>query len=642
MSRSYIKILIFFALLFMAGVISAQQDRHEPLPKAKKAFDNALIYWNEMAFAKAEKELQKAINIDPEYIEPLILMADIAFDLHHHDEAIDYYQRAIAIDSSFSPTLYYLLGKVYFEKEDYDGAVTWMEKFLEIPGIRKEQRDFSEDILRKAIFRQHAINNPVPFEPENLGKYINSEHDEYVNSITLDEKNLVFTLMQPDTLVEGRYTEGFVMAVKTDSTWVVAGRALPDLYELGNIGAMSLSPDGKFLFFTSCGAPGGYGSCDLYACGKSGDQWSKPQNLGNVVNTETWDSQPCFSADGQSLYFSSARPGGRGGSDIWHCRFIQGKGWTKPVNAGARINTDKEEMAPFIHADGMTMYFSSQGHTGMGGFDLYISRLDSNGLWTEAENLGWPLNTASDEINIVVATNGKAAYISSRQEEGYGGYDIYSFELPARLAPLKVSYLEGNVFDADTKKPLAAEIALIDLETGDLSVRCGSDDINGHYIAALPGGKNYALNISKPGYLFYSENFNMKLTDIPEESVKMDVYLQAVKAGQSIVLNNIFFDTDQYTLNDLSLVELHKLNAFLLQNPDISILICGHTDDVGTGEYNQVLSERRAASVYSFLLELGINPERLQFKGFGKSEPVSDNDTEEGRARNRRTEILIL
>ncbi len=642
MFRHCIKIIVFFILLIPAGSLTAQTDGHEPLPKAKRAFDNAITYWNALSFDKAEKELQKAIGIDSAFIDPYILLGDIAFDRSHYDDAIGYYNQAIAIDSSFSPTLYYLLGKVYFEKEDYAAAASTFGYFLEIPGIRKDQRGFALDFYQKAEFRRHALENPVPFEPENLGQYVNSEHDEYVNSITLDEKNMVFTLMQPDTLVKGRYTEGFVMAVKADSLWMLAGRALPDLYELGNIGAMSLSPDGRFLFFTSCGAPGGHGSCDLYACGKTGDEWSEPQNLGAAVNTETWDSQPCFSADGQTLYFSSARPGGRGGSDIWFSKFIQGQGWTKPLNAGSGINTREEEMAPFIHPDGKTMYFSSKGHIGMGGFDLFISRKDSSGTWADPENLGWPVNTAFDEINIVVATNGKAAYISARREEGYGGYDIYSFDLPVSLAPLKVSYLEGNIYDADTKKPLAAEIELIDLESGELSVRCRSDEINGHYVAALPGGKNYALNISKPAYLFYSENFNLKQTDVPEESVKMDVYLQAVKAGQSFVLNNIFFDTDQYSLDELSQVELAKLNEFLILNPEIRIMICGHTDAVGTEEYNQTLSENRAGAVYSFLVNAGISPERLQFKGFGKSQPVSDNESEKGRAENRRTEILIL
>ncbi len=629
-------------LIVPSIVVSAQDEKHEPSPKAEKAFNDALMHWRLSSLDKAEKDLEKAIRIDSAYIDPYILLGDLSYDRGKFDEAIANYQKAIAIDPAFSTSLYYLLGKAYFDKEDYANAGISLKKFLGIEGIRKDQKEIANDLVQIAAFRQYAFENPVPYEPENLGESINSEHDEYVNSITLDETNLVFTLMQPDTLVKGRYTEGFVMAVRTDTGWVLAGRALPDLYELGNIGAMSLSPDGRFLFFTSCGAPGGHGSCDLYVCGKNGEDWGKPQNLGGIVNTETWDSQPCFSADGQTLFFVSARPGGKGGSDIWYTRFIQNKGWTKPINAGKTINTDGEEMAPFIHPDGRTMYFSSKGHIGMGGFDLFITRMDSTGQWAEPVNLGWPVNTSSDEINIVVATNGKAAYLSSKQEDGFGGYDIYRFDLPASLAPYKVSYLEGNVYDADTKEPIAAEILLYDLENGDLSVRCESDASNGHYLAALPGGRNYALNISKPRYLFYSENFNLKETDVREESVNMDVYLQPVKAGQSFVLNNIFFNTDQYTLDELSQLELLKLNAFLIQNPGVSIMICGHTDAVGTEEYNQTLSENRAGAVFSFLVTAGISQDRLQFKGYGKSQPVSDNETEEGRAKNRRTEILIL
>jgi len=432
------------------------------------------------------------------------------------------------------------------------------------------------------------------------------------------------------------------MAHNTDTGWVDAGRTLPDLHQLGNIGAMSLSPDGRFLFFTSCGARGGFGSCDLYVCAKEGGSWSKPQNLGAAINTSNWDSQPCFSADGKTLFFVSARKGNLGGSDIYFSEFYQGTGWTKATNAGPSINTHDEEMAPFMHPDGQTLYFSSKGHPGMGGFDLFVSRKDSSGEWSVPENLGYPVNTSSDEINIVVATSGKGAYLSSRQEGGFGGYDIYHFDLPPERAPLKVSYIQGKVYDADTDEPLQADILLIDLGNGDVAVRCASDPVNGHYLAALPGGKNYALNISKPGYLFYSENFNLSLENIPEEPVTKDIYLHPIKAGKAFVLENIFFETDKYALSDLSRVELSKLESFLNDNPFIRVMICGHTDAIGSADYNQVLSENRAKAVYDHLTQNGIDPDRLEYKGFGKAQPISDNDTEEGRAENRRTEVLIL
>jgi outer membrane protein OmpA-like peptidoglycan-associated protein len=386
----------------------------------------------------------------------------------------------------------------------------------------------------------------------------------------------------------------------------------------------------------------GYGSCDLFVCGKEGDGWGDPQNLGKVVNTSNWDSQPCFSADGQTLYFTSARQGGFGGADIWSTTFVQKKGWTKPVNAGPNINTEEEEFAPFIHPDGQTMYFSSKGLPGMGGFDLFITRMDSEGNWSEASNLGYPINTEADEINILVSTDGKMAYISSDMGSGEGGYDIYSFDLPPVFAPKKVSYLTGGVYDADTREPLPAEIQLIDLETGKLAVRCGSEAGSGRYMAALPGGRNYALNVSKEKYVFYSENVNLAERELDRVAVKKDIYLMPVKSGHSFVLKNVFYETDKYSLSELSRVELHKLHAMLVLNPEINIMICGHTDDVGTDEYNQTLSKKRAEAVYNFLIDMGIDAARLEYKGFGKAQPVSDNKTEEGRAQNRRTEIVIL
>ena len=555
-----LRIILYIIIIFLPLFVLAQEEVHQPDPKAEKAFKMGLNLWKQFDTDKAEKQLRKAIEIDSMYVDPYILMGELKQEKGSLNETVYYFEKAISIDSSFSSVLYYMLGDIYVKYGEFARANEYLGLFLEFPNLREAQRDRGEALLETALFRLHATENPIPFEPENLGPVVNSSYDEFVNSITLDEKNIVYTLMEPDDIIRGHYKEGFEMAVKTDSGWTKAGRALPDLHTLGNIGAMSLSPDMRFLFFTSCGAQGGYGSCDLYVCGKDGEGWTRPQNLGGTVNLESWDSQPCFSADGQTLFFASARPGGEGGSDIWSTRFIQDKGWTSPVNAGKQINTNKEEMAPFIHADGMSMYFSSKGHTGMGGFDLYLSRRDSTGNWMKPENLGWPVNTEADEINMVVSTNGKAAYLSSDLDGGYGGYDIYRFDLPKECAPLKVSYLEGYVYDAETMKAVGADIELFNLASGELSVRCASDPDKGYYIAALPGGKNYALNISKEGYLFYSENFNLEVTEIFEEAVQKDVYLKPIKAGESFVLNNIFFDTDDYTLKEISRVELYKLN----------------------------------------------------------------------------------
>lgn len=642
MMNRILKIAFSILILLAFPDVYAQQS-HVPAPKAKRAFENGLRYYHDRDPARADKELLKAISIDSLYVDPLILLGDISYDKGRPDEALAYYEKALSIDPAFSAAIYFLAGKASLEINDFDGAVSHLKNFLAADRIDRQQAGMASEMLKQASFRRHALANPVDFQPVNLGPGVNSVHHEYVNSITLDESQMTYTLTQPDTTTtRGRLREGIMMAERKDSVWMRKGKTLPDLHELGNIGAMSLTPDGRFLFFTSCGSSMGYGSCDLFVCGREGDEWSRPQNLGSVVNTANWDSQPCFSADGQTLYFSSSRKGGQGGSDIWLSTFRQGVGWSKPRNAGPAINTREEEMAPFIHADGQTLYFSSKGHVGMGGFDLFVSRKDSTGSWTRAQNLGYPINTADDEINILISTNGRMAYISSDMEGGIGGYDIYSFDLPPAFAPDSVAYLTGRVFDAETKESLSAELQLIDLISGELSVRCGSDPASGKYMAALPGGKNYALNVSKQGYIFYSENVDLTAGQMDAGAVKKDIYLNPIKKGQSFVMNNVFFETDEYSLSKLSRTELDKLYSMLVLNPDVNIMICGHTDDVGSAEYNQQLSEKRAKAVYSYLIEDGIPPSRLQYKGFGKSQPVSENDTEEGRALNRRTEIIIL
>ena len=367
-----------------------------------------------------------------------------------------------------------------------------------------------------------------------------------------------------------------------------------------------------------------------------------PRNLGGPVNTSKWESQPSVSADGKTLYFVSNRSGGSGGMDIWVTQLAPNNEWTVPRNLGGKINTPFSEETPFIHPDGKTLYFTSNGHVGMGEKDIYVTRKDADENWSEPKNLGYPINTWNDEQGLFVAASGENAYFSSDRKGGYGKLDLYSFKLYEEARPTRVTYVKGKVKNKETGRPLGAKFELIDLATSEVVIESSSDQIDGKFLVTLPVDHEYALNVSKDNYLFYSEHFALPKQQDITKPYRMDVELQPIKFGEKVVLKNIFFETASFELLPVSTVELDKLVAFMNNNPTIHIEIGGHTDNVGKPESNQLLSENRSKSVRQYLIDHAISEGRIQFKGYGEEQPVDTNETPEGRAKNRRTEFKVL
>ena len=407
------------------------------------------------------------------------------------------------------------------------------------------------------------------------------------------------------------------------------------------------------MVFTACELYGdlnygdnrkGLGSCDLFYSTNIGGQWSAPQNLGGGVNSNLWESQPSLSADGRELYFvrgARSRSGVVAGMDIMVAEKIGENRYGNVRPLSDVINTPEDESSVLIHPDGQTLYFSSQGHPGFGGEDLFVSRRDANGEWGKPLNLGYPINTVRNENSLLVSAKGDLAYFASDREGGQGGLDLYSFYLPDGTKAIPVAYVKGVVIDNLTKKPLKADFQLYDLETKELIVDSKSDPKDGSFLITLPENRSYALSVDKDGYLFHSENFDLASNN-SNKPKELPVALTPIKAGERIVLQNIFFETAKYDLKTESEVELAKLYQFLSNNAALRIEIGGHTDNVGSEEDNLLLSENRAKSVYEYLLEKGIAADRIAYKGYGESMPIQSNDTEEGRAKNRRTEFMIL
>jgi outer membrane protein OmpA-like peptidoglycan-associated protein len=600
---------------------------------------------NVQDFDKAMKYLDQAQAKDPNYPDLYIMKGDIYNFRLQSDSAMRCYQRAIDLIGEPDPMLYYIAGNEGAKCGAYEYALRTLETFLQRGLQYADVLSDAQKTIANCRFAIEAMKSPHSFELVNLGSGINSEWDEYLAAITADDERIIFTVKRPRD-------NGTVCAFCLNEEDLYASRNVGGDWQprepLGapvktgyNEGAQCLSPDGNYLLYTMCDADYGMGSCDLYWAKRIGERWSRPRNFGAPVNTQSWESQPTMAADGMTVYFASNRPGGFGGMDIWRTTMTAEGEFSIPENLGSAVNTPGDDAAPFIHSDGRTLYFASNGRTGMGGYDLYYTTLQADGSWSEPQNMGYPINSPADEINIFINAAGTMAYISSDKDGGYGGLDLYSFVLDDGLRPNPVTYIKGHVRDAFTGDPLSARIEMIDLHTKQLLTATTSDPQTGGYLACIHTGGNVLLNVSHPDYPFYSENFQVEKSYTELSPFLKDIALQPTDVGTVVTLRNVFFDFDKAELKPESFVELDKLAAYLRTN-NIRIEIGGHTDDQGSDDYNDRLSENRAKAVYDYLVSTGIPADRLQYKGYGKRVPVAGNDTDEGRAANRRTEFKIV
>ncbi|MBT3818342.1 MAG: OmpA family protein [Lentimicrobiaceae bacterium] len=609
--------------------------------KSIKNYNSAVSYYQMGDYQNAINSLNKSIIYDKNFIEAWLLLGDINADLKKYQEAINAYNGAIGIDSTFFPAVYYFLGGIYYEISEYYNSIISLEIFLNTDNISSEIKALANDKLIRAKTAFKLISNPIPVDIISMGYPVNTPNDEYINYVNVDNDLIMFTKRSPSKSSSKRYVEQLYNSKLSDNYW-----SMPKLVDLSwrnntlNMGTINFSTDGKTMYFTGCYWPNGFGSCDIYKSGSVGGKWLPPQNMGSTINTATWDSQPIISSDNKRLYFSSKRVGGKGGSDIWMAIKLQSGQWSPPINMGDSINTDRDEMAPFLHADGKTLYFASTGHPGMGGYDLFVSRQDETGIWSKAKNIGYPTNTKANEIIIFSSLDGKRSWISSDREGGMGKYDIYYFDNYKLVEPQEIMYVRGTVIDKETKKPIKSTIEITNITNGETLNTALSDPVTGEFLIVLLPGIDYAFNISSPGYLFYSENINLATDSTGVSSVNKTFELSPIKSGSQITMNNIFFEFNSSDLLASSYTELDRL-VKLLKASKINIYIIGHTDGIGTIDYNNKLSEKRAISVGKYLISKGINPSRLEYMAKGSTEPIADNSTEEGRAKNRRTEILV-
>ena len=545
--------MVFSVIIFLliASLCFSQHPK-----KAMKSYEIAYQAFSGGDYEKALQQLRKALEKDPDYAEAWLLQGEIGMEIRDVDLAIEGYEHSLKADSMLFPPAAITLARLY------DGRMRYSEEIALLEWYQSKKADEkSANMLVGARFREKAVANPVEFNPINLGDNVNTMNDEYVNALVLTGTELLITCRYA---VEGSayQKEGLFLAHAADGQWFPASQlhVHPEIDD--KMGAAFLSCKGDELFFTVCGLDRHNQGCDLYSAVRNDDQspWQEVQPLGNSVNHPAWDSQPCLSLDGNELFFASRR---NGNADLYHCYRDDDGRWSEPESLGSVINTKGSEMAPFLHPDGKTLYFSSDTHTGMGGFDLFVSRRTEKGEWSEPINLGYPINTPGDEINFIVAADGHTALISSIREGGNGGYDIYSFQLK-------------------------------------------DDDLK------------------------------------PEPVNVYDILTEDLKPGTVVQLVNIHFGFNSAELTEDSEEGVAMLASFLEHHQEISVELAGHTDNVGSDTYNLKLSNERAEVVLQALIAKGIAGNRLTAKGYGSSRPMYSNDTEEHRASNRRTEMIIM
>ena len=440
---------------------------------------------------------------------------------------------------------------MYYENGFYEESLKYAKLLILKDSVRFYDSREIRMIIKSSKFSINAINNPVDFSPKNLGSNINSSKEEYLPAISYNGKNLVYSrrLKKNNVFQEDFY----VSKLDENSNWILSKPYFGTLNTNGNEGAFSFSSDTGYSVFTACDRFDSMGSCDLYILNNN-----STFNAGKIINSKSWDSQGCFSPDGRYLYFVSNRSGGYGGKDIWRSQ-ITNNGFLEPENLGPKINTEDDEMSPFLHPDNLTFYFASSGHVGMGGYDIFISkRTDVLKEWSLPTNLGYPINTFNTENSLIVANDGKTAYYTSNQS-GFGLEDIFVFNLPENVRANKLSNIELDIIS------------------------------------------------------------NQK--------------------GKEVVLNNVVFASNSSKIDSSSFEQLNELILYLLKNPDISLEIQGHTDNIGNNNDNLILSTQRAEVVYNYIRDKVSN--RLEFKGYGELVPLFSNTSEENRLLNRRTSFII-
>lgn len=617
--------LWFILILLVPFSLSAQNSK-----KASRLTRKAETAIENREFIEAKESLRRAIDADQTYGMAYLKLAGIYLLYQQKDSALLVYNQYTSKlpEKDIPEQLWLRIAELNYQAGNYELGWSALNHVSDPPESLKASLDFS---LR-------SIAKGITLDIDRLPQAINQFQLQYFPVLTIDENTIIYTKRNSN---HPSADEDLVISTRINGEWIPAQSISSMINTPYNEGACSISADGNTLIFTACEGRDSYGSCDLYITYRQGNRWSVPDNLGASVNSRYWDSQPSLSADGRTLFFASNRPGGQGNRDLWMTSF-NGTEWKSPVNLGTGINTPVDETTPFIHSNGSTLFFSSQGHPGLGGYDLFVTERKAN-VWAPPQNLGYPINTHHDELSLFINATGRTGYFAKEKSLAGSVTEsvIVQFSIPYdTLVRAKAWYVTGKVLDADSGRPVGARFKMTDLNDSSDVYLVRSDSLTGNYFLALTEDKEYGVFISKKGYLFEDLRFRARENTILQPDT-INILLRRIKPGAEIILENIYFEFDKYTLSDKSLTELEEIVQFLKETPGFTFEIQGHTDNIGDAGYNLQLSRNRARTVYEYLMKRGVSEKRMAYKGYGAAVPLVPNDTQAGRDVNRRITFVV-
>lgn len=633
-------------LLLAFCCLNAAVPNAQPGPAERKIWlEKGHELYARQQYDKARQFYDKVIDSDTAHFDGHFFKALCFYAEQNYPEARPLLEKCFRLDPKGDPALAFYLGETYFFGMFYEEAAVVYKGFLEVGHPNKYMNKTARRRLENARWSAEAIKHPVTFEPKNMGPAINGSYEDYNAALTADDSVFVFNSHRPGNI--GGYNDAIWMDYASDLFWCEKGpggwqpavRFEAPLNTRLHEKEFCLTPDGQYLYFGRhpLSNYGNY-NCELHVSRKTAAGWSDPQPLPNVNASDACDSWPSLSADGETLYFVSNRTGGYGGYDVWFSRRGPDGEWSAPENLGPNVNTGGDEFDVFAHPDGVTLYFSSNGWPGFGGYDIYKTELQPDGKLSRPENLGFPLNTAFDEMDFFVDAAGTTGFMNSDRKGGFGMADIYSFVLDPKIRPKGAASVKGRVTDCASLKPVLAGLVFIDGETGD-TIRALPAGADGVFLAALPAARAYTAYATAPGYLFDSRNFELR--EPGGKLLDLSLCLKKIEADSAILLDRVYFDFDSHELRPDSEPELRQTLAFLNEYPDLVVELGGHTDGKGDEAYNEALSLKRAEAVKSWLVEKGAEAERIEIRAYGERMPSRTERAAEDRAGNRRTEIRL-
>ncbi|MGA2824373.1 MAG: OmpA family protein [Bacteroidales bacterium] len=648
---------LLFSLFFFFSVTACPQTAdscaRSYYKKIEKSYHEGIDFFKKSNYTEAVRIMKNIVNKEPDFTDAYYVLGLSYFKRTNSNfrDAEKNFLKVIELCPSYNVYAYYYLAEICYGSEKYDSAMRYCEAFLKDVDKIKSDKDYSRavDLLKYSKFYLQMTHNPVPFDPKVV-EGISTPENEYLPIITADNQMAFFTREtklegEKNTLIQSeKYKEKFMFSQLQPDGKFTKGEEMPDPFNLNdNEGGATLTVDNKTLYYTVCKYTLNhtYYNCDIYYSELVDGEWTPIKSVSDKINLPTtWESQPSISADGKTLYFISDRSGGFGGYDIYRSVKNDNGEWGTPINLGPTINSTGNEKSPFIHPDGKTLYFSSDGWLGLGGYDIFYSRLKDDGTWSTPVNIGYPINSPDDEVGFFVSTDGQKGYFASNKLKGVGGWDLYSFDLYDKAKPGKVLFVSGTVRAETETEMVQTRIELKNMETKKIS-EIPLDSITGKYVAVAPFNNDYIMTVKKEGYV-YETRYIARDDSIYRMPAHLDLEIQQIELNKSYRINDIYFAFNSFDLTGESKAVLDLLIEFLEENPSIYIEIQGHTDNIGNDADNLKLSANRAKSVYNYLIVNNIAPKRLTYKGYGKTVPVASNDTEEGRAKNRRTVFVII